>query len=66
MTFIAQIALRARIHNLRGQAHDLRDPARRSGPSRYEVEERAAQLEREADEASEELYWEMTREQLIS
>lgn len=49
--------LRERFHNLRGQAYDLRNPLRSTGPSRYEAEETAAQMDREADEVSEELYW---------
>lgn len=44
--------------NLRGQARDLSDPARRSGPSRYEAQERVTALCKEADRLSEQIYWE--------
>lgn len=62
MTLPQQIAARTRLHALRAQALALRDPSRKSGPSRYEAEDAAKRLEEEADEIEEELYWTIGRE----
>lgn len=39
------------------QANYLRSPGRSDGPSRYEAEDAAAALEKEAEEISEELFY---------
>lgn len=46
-----------RYQAIRAQIAYLRSPLRTDGPSRYEAEEAAASLEKEADALSEQLYW---------
>lgn len=46
-----------RVAALRAEVYFLRSPNRRSGPSRYEAEDRAKELETEADLLDEQLYY---------
>ena len=47
----------ASINALRAQACELRNPLRRNGPSVHEAREVADQLDAQAEEQSEALYW---------
>lgn len=52
----------ARYWSLREQAEHLRSPNRRGGPSRYEAEECAAQIDAEANELSESMFYETVKQ----